>query len=162
MSTPAPAKPNGKSKFDLLMTPDELAGECPKLFEWLTGGKFRLPLAANADRLPVIRVDDGYNVRLYTDRHVYHIIAYPPGRPDGKSYLGCTASTRKPRAGESHGRGNDLADGPFTDETWHSILADIVSYELVPLESQAAFEEIIRHAAEWREGVATVVAEKGV
>ena len=162
MSTPPPTKPNGKNKFDLLMTPAELASECPKLFDWLTEGKFHLRLDVGEDRLPVIRVDEGYNVRLYTDRHAYHIIAYPLGRPNEKSYLGCTAKTRKPRAGESHCRGNDLADGLFTDETWHQILADIVSYELVPLESQSAFEEIIRHAAEWREGVATVVAEKGV
>jgi hypothetical protein len=159
MSTP-PSKPNGKSQFDLLMTPTELASECPQLFDWLMEGKFHLRLNAGEDRLPVIRVDEGYNVRFYTDRHVYHVIAYPPGRSDGKSYLGCTVSTRKPRAGESHGRGNDLADGLFTLETWHKILADIVSYELVPLESQAAFEEIIRRSAEWRKGVATVAAEK--
>lgn len=46
-------------------------------------------------------------------------------------YLGCIASSRKPRAGEKHTRGNDLADGPLTEETWRRILADIVSYEMV-------------------------------
>jgi hypothetical protein len=161
MSAQPPAKPNGKSKFDLLMTPAELAGDCPKLFDWLMEGKFHLRLDVGAGGLPVIRVDEGYNLRLYTERHIYHIIVRP-NRDHGKSYLGCTVSTRKPRAGETHTRGNDLADGEFTDETWHKILADIVSYELVPLESQAAFEEIIRRSAEWREGVATVAAEKAL
>ena len=46
-------------------------------------------------------------------------------------YLGCIASQRTPRPGETHSRGNDLFDGPFNHDTWTRILADIVSYELV-------------------------------
>jgi hypothetical protein len=60
----------------------------------------------------------------------YYTVQEAEYRP-GPGYLGCTASTRKPRAGEDWPRGNDLADGPLSEETWHSILADIVGYELV-------------------------------
>lgn len=64
-------------------------------------------------------------------------------RPDGAVFistaemrlvpggLGCTASSRKPRAGEDWHRGSDLADGPLSEDTWRRILADIVSYEMV-------------------------------
>lgn len=53
-----------------------------------------------------------------------------------QGYLGCIASSRKPRAGEEHVRGRDLVDGPLSPETWHSILADIVSYEMVRVHAQ--------------------------
>lgn len=70
---------------------------------------------------------DGTQVRirvyLYTDGNRYSIVATP-------DYLGCIVSARKPRPGEDWTRGNDLADGRFCKETWHKILADIVSYEL--------------------------------
>lgn len=63
-------------------------------------------------------------IRIYTDKNSYAIYA-----KDG--YLGCMASARKPRAGEDWTRGNDLPDGPLSEETWRRILCDIVSYELV-------------------------------
>ena len=48
-------------------------------------------------------------VILYTRTHSYSIKArVQTGQP---SYLGCIASVRKPLAGETHTRGNDLADG---------------------------------------------------
>ena len=68
-------------------------------------------------------------VELYTDTNRYAIRAV--ARTSGKHYLGCTAMSRKPRAGEDWHRGRDLHDGPLTRETWHSILADIVSFEMV-------------------------------
>ena len=70
-------------------------------------------------------------VRLYTENHKYAIVATDRSKDNG--YLGCVASTRKPRAGEDWTRGNDLADGPFNRETWEKIKNDIISYELVPL-----------------------------
>ena len=70
-------------------------------------------------------------VRLYTNDHVYAIVAHDRSKDNG--YLGCVASTRKPRAGEDWTRGNDLADGPFNRETWEKIKNDIIAYELVPL-----------------------------
>jgi len=75
-----------------------------------------------------------FAVDIYTDRHKYNIKAVE--RKNGKSYLGCIADSRKPNAGEKHTRGNDLADGTLSLETWYKILGDIVSYELVPLFKQ--------------------------
>ena len=48
-----------------------------------------------------------------------------------KGYLGCTVTTRKPRAGEDWNRGNDLADGEYSRETFIRIMQNIISYELV-------------------------------
>lgn len=72
-----------------------------------------------------------FRVRIYTNTKRYGIIAVE--RSKDKGYLGCTASSRMPRAGETWTRGNDLADGPLTKKTWHAILGDIVSYEMVDL-----------------------------
>lgn len=67
---------------------------------------------------------------LYTFEHAYAIVAIEEPK---KTYLGCIASLRKPRAGEDWTRGNDLPDGPLTKETWNRILKAIVTYELEPL-----------------------------
>lgn len=68
-------------------------------------------------------------VRVYTRDHRYSIVAKEHG--DGRSYLGCTVTTRKPRAGETWNRGSDLADGEFSRRVWERIKNDIISYELV-------------------------------
>lgn len=68
---------------------------------------------------------------IYTEEHRYRISAMD--RSEDEGYLGCTSSTRKPLAGEDHTRGNDLADGKFTRETWERIKGDIIAYELVKL-----------------------------
>ena len=68
---------------------------------------------------------------FYTNDHKYSISAIE--RVVGKSYLGCTVTTRKPRAGEDWTRGNDLPDGDFTKETWDKIINSIVRYELQKL-----------------------------
>lgn len=70
-------------------------------------------------------------VRLYTDNHVYAIVAIDRGHNDG--YLGCVCSLRKPYVGEDHTRGNDLPDGPFNIETWENIKSAIIARELEPL-----------------------------
>lgn len=70
-----------------------------------------------------------YSFRIYTSDNSYSITARTYS--NGKSYLGCIASSRKPRAGEDWTRGNDLADGKLSIETWNNILSDIISYELV-------------------------------
>lgn len=71
------------------------------------------------------RGEDGVDrITIFTDTNQYNI-----SLSDG--YLGCTATTRKPRAGEEWSRGNDLRDGKPTHETWNAILGDIVSYEMV-------------------------------
>lgn len=74
-------------------------------------------------------------VILYTRTHSYSIKArVQSGQP---GYLGCVASARKPLAGEAHTRGNDLADGHFTEATWHKIVTDILRYELVKIVKSA-------------------------
>jgi hypothetical protein len=73
--------------------------------------------------------DTELRVHLYTDTNEYQIKALL--KDNGRNYLGCVASSRKPRAGETWTRGNDLADGPLTFKTWYDILADIVAYETV-------------------------------
>lgn len=69
--------------------------------------------------------------RFYTDTYIYAIVAIDSSEDDG--YLGCTASTRKRRAGENWNRGNDLPDGKFIRETWDRIKNAIICYELIPL-----------------------------
>ena len=72
----------------------------------------------------------GYGVKIFTDANAYKIIAVESDE-SYNGYLGCQGHSRKPRAGEDWTRGNDLADGPLTEETWQKILGDIVSYEMV-------------------------------
>ncbi|MBA7649375.1 hypothetical protein ES703_57172 [subsurface metagenome] len=72
-----------------------------------------------------------FRFNIYTETHRYRISALDRSNDDG--YLGCTASTRKPRAGEDWTRGNDLPDGKFTRETWEHIKNAIIKYELIEL-----------------------------
>lgn len=69
-------------------------------------------------------------ILMYTSINRYSIVA---SITENRTYLGATASCRTPRAGEDWTRGNDLADGAFSKETWNKILADIVGYELVKI-----------------------------
>lgn len=63
-------------------------------------------------------------IKFYTPRYQYVINVR-------KHYIGGSVSSRLPRDGETWTRGNDLADGDNSPETWDRIMADIVSYELV-------------------------------
>jgi hypothetical protein len=88
--------------------------------------------------------NNSFCFNLYTKDYAYRIVARPYsytkkelkiGKEIGPSnvppYLGATVSTRKPRAGEDWTRGNDLADGPYSKDTWEKIKNDIIGYELV-------------------------------
>lgn len=77
------------------------------------------------------RNEDRLTFNIYTETHRYRITALDRSKDEG--YLGCTASTRKPRTGEDWTRGNDLPDGEFTKETWEHIKNGILAYELVKL-----------------------------
>lgn len=84
-------------------------------------------------------------LKLYTDTNEYSITARPSvdQGPDQESgYLGCVVSSRKPRAGETWTRGNDLPDGVYSDETATSILKGILNYELVKIHKPVKFERI--------------------
>jgi len=67
---------------------------------------------------------------VYTDTHEYSIGGYEKSEKNPKGYLGCIASSRKPRPGEDWHRGNDLHDGVFSNKTFQRIVKDIVGYEL--------------------------------
>lgn len=66
-------------------------------------------------------------IHFFTDTNHYTLIA-TEGDP---GHLSCYSESRKPRAGETWVRGNDIADGPLTEQMWHTVLGLIVSYELV-------------------------------
>lgn len=91
-------------------------------------GKFASE-ATNVEIIDGSFTEDRIHFYIYTNEHQYSITANV--EEGGRSYLGCISSNRKPRAGEDWTRGNDLADGDLSLETWNRILGDIVSYELV-------------------------------
>ena len=68
---------------------------------------------------------------IFTEKHEYIIRAIE--RENGKNYLGCIVDNRAPWPGEKHTRGNDLADGDLCQQTWMSILTDIISLELIEI-----------------------------
>lgn len=92
----------------------------------------------NLNKRSNITEDDEEKLRFtcvfYTDTHKYSISGYQPTvmNPDG--YLGCVASTRKPRAGEDWNRGNDLPDGKYCEKTFNNIVRGILAYELKSLQ----------------------------
>lgn len=90
-----------------------------QLIEWLDCKFFglgqKVQVAENSE--------ERFRVKVYTSKNCYSILAT---RGD---YLGCTASTRTPRPGETWTRGNDLPDGKFLKETLYCILCSIVFYE---------------------------------
>jgi len=109
---------------------------CPQFIEWMDSlGRWGGNLVDGS----VLSISDAlgnptrFRVRLFTKTHSYSISVRVPEDADDDDYLGCIASTRTPRAGEDHTRGNDLADGKLCQETWNRILTDIVAYELVRL-----------------------------
>ena len=70
-------------------------------------------------------------VKIYTHDCCYAIVVRK--REGREPYLGCTALSRKPRAGETWHRGNDLPDGKFNRKTWEAIKNRIIGYELVKI-----------------------------
>ena len=89
-----------------------------------------------------------FRIRFFTLTNQYTISIRFPTLADTdhkQGYMGCTATSRTPRAGETHTRGSDLADGPLNYDTWHQILADIVSYEMVRLAAKPSDKSNVEH-----------------
>ena len=113
---------------------EELEKECPHFIKWMSEFKFGNPVSHW-----VIERHTGhgihYGVTFFTSHYQYSLNIIPPKDdpfyPNG--YLGCVALTRMPLAGETHNRGDDLNDGPYSRETLHGILGDIVGYEMVEI-----------------------------
>lgn len=107
-----------------------------QLKQWIWRGKFASTEAFQIDFNTAPASAGSHYARLSfkTARNSYAIVGKPahPLRPPGSDmgYLGCVVSAREPRSGETWTRGSDLADGPFTEETWNRIVQDILSYEL--------------------------------
>jgi hypothetical protein len=92
-----------------------------QLYEWLEELSRWMKVD---DFVDVKQERDLLRIKIYTRSNQYSITAH-------SDYLGCTVVTRKPRAGETWNRGNDLPDGKFCRETWDRIKNAIVAYELV-------------------------------
>lgn len=86
----------------------------------------------NPNSLDVEKQD--FRCVFYTNDHKYTIYGYAPTEKNPKGYLGCGATTRKPRVGEDWNRGNDLPDGKYCKKTFDSIVCRIVAYELKNLQ----------------------------
>lgn len=85
--------------------------------------------------------DESVSIALYTDTNRYRINIRLRNDKGLDPYMGAYVSTRKPRAGENHTRGNDLPDGTFGRELWHEILRNIVGYELVQIRPGPVLEK---------------------
>lgn len=95
----------------------------------------------------VVNTEELLRIKIYTNDNSYQIVAK-------KHYLGCQASTRKQRPGETHTRGSDLPDGVFNRRILVRIMGAIVGYELkeiaVPQEPKVrppATEEAVQSPA---------------
>lgn len=113
----------------------EMKDRCPLLVRWASQLARRGANLVDATELSL--ADDSlgpvFRIRFFTRTHWYSISARPPCGDDVEGWMGCTASSRIPLAGEDWTRGNDLADGPYSDATWIEIVYDILGYELVRL-----------------------------
>jgi len=85
------------------------------------------------------------SVKIWTYNNEYSIIAhrkfsgvriYLHENTLNEWCLGASSRSRKPRAGETWQRGNDLADGIFCEETWRRIMIEIVRYEAEEIKSE--------------------------
>jgi len=101
-----------------------IQAEHAELYEWLK----EICRSDKVENFIVPDYKDGrISVRFYTKENRYNISI---GDGDNR-YLGCTVTTRKPRAGEDWNRGRDLPDGEYCKKTWDKIKDAIVAYELV-------------------------------
>ncbi len=115
-------------------------------------GKLEDHLQDEGSERDQVTLDVTWRFAIYTDNNRYNITAIVRG-VGKKCYLGCISSSRKPRAGEDWTRGRDLADGDLSEKTWHQILADIVSYEMVRVHSKdEALRKAEIHEAEYPKG----------
>lgn len=92
------------------------------------------------DQVKIQLLGNDAKITIFTDSNQYMISLRE--RHEGPNerttdYMGCISNCRKPRAGEDWARGNDLADGSLSLETWNAIKADIISYELVKIHNPA-------------------------
>lgn len=109
---------------------EELLNIAPQFALWLKS----MVRYGNVDSQVILFWDldspERFQCLLYTNEYVYSITGYQADEMNSKGYLGCIASTRKPRVGEDWNRGSDLHDGKYSEETFIKIMKDIVAHEL--------------------------------
>ena len=117
-----------------------IKAECPEFYDWLK----EISRYGKVESHVIPDYKHGIRVYLYTHNYRYSISVRPHreykeeregdkivAASNSPSYLGCTVTTRKPRAGEDWNRGNDLPDGAYCYKTWQKIKNAIIAYELV-------------------------------
>lgn len=108
---------------------------CPDFLVWL--GEFSRFGGNPIDAMVLWESTGGvFKASFFTEQFQYTVDARPgwveeTAADDG--YLGAVVSNRKSWAGETWKRGADLADGPYNQETWQRIMADIIGHEMVRL-----------------------------
>lgn len=108
---------------------EALKKQLPDLAEWLK----KISRYGNVDSVTQIfrsRRDSSFSVLLFTNDHQFTLSAYAPNENNTRGYLGCIATNRKARVGETWFRGCDLGDGDYSLETFEKILGDMISLEL--------------------------------
>lgn len=108
-----------------------IKSQCPNIYEWLK----KISRYGKVEDFILPDYKKGIRVYLFTKEYRYSISIRTPMTKNKKDngYLGCTVQSRKPRAGEDWIRGNDLADGVFSEKTFDKIKNDIIAYELVKI-----------------------------
>jgi len=115
-----------------------IQAEYPELYEWLKS----ISRLGQIEKFVLPDYKKGLSIKLYTRSYRYCICVKLPepnkNAKDDKNYgyMSCYVITRKPRAGEDWNRGNDLADGDYSKETWQKIVNSIIRYELVKVAHQ--------------------------
>lgn len=103
---------------------DWLTQTAPELAAWLREMSTYLVAEAICE---ISQIGETICVNLYSETNIYHLNC----RPGERGFLGLTFSRR------TDGAGNDLADGPYTRNTWDRIIRDILSCELISLKRVA-------------------------
>ncbi len=121
--------------------------EFAELFSWLKQIS-RFSKVEDFIYISDYKLKEKVSIKIFTKDHQYRIYAHLPKKDKNgvdNGGLGCIADTRKPRAGEDWNRGNDLADGGYSEKTWQEIKNDILAYELV---------KVVRNSSDKNEGKA--------
>ena len=113
---------------------------CPDFLDWIGelsrfGGN---PIDAMVLDEEPSKQGSVFKASLFTERHIYHITAMPSWNTETEGHEGCLSAfvgNRMFRAGDDENweRSSYLADGPYNEDTWQRIMADIIGHEMVRL-----------------------------
>ena len=122
-----------------LMRVRDLPAQYDDLKSWI-GAKY------GTHNILAVLSSDHLRLRWYTRDSLISVSVRLPGQNgSARGYLGATASSRAPRPGETWTRGNDLADGPYSHETWLKIVADAAFWDVLPLRIPMTLENDARN-----------------